>query len=235
MSAEDSSSSWGAAAIQAAKSSAPEKPVVEQRFSERVEKTTRWIPVIGRLWDCRSEHIREAFYEVLCVLLFSTLPLWFFPLIGNILFKTDLPLYQETVSGGELLIYAASLSGAMVYFIAKRYGSVDAQATGERILPMSISFPYGRLLIISSALICMFSAATFFIIKLQKYMIISVNSMETRDFIDTAGIEQTSWFLFLLSTLLFFCSVSFRNFLEDNPGFRNDSEDALLRDWEEIK
>lgn len=121
---DDVGDTWGSQAIAAAEASGSTSSKPAEAWYKR---WTRRILILGQLWDCRPEHLKE---EVGCVLLlFSTLPLWFFPLISSILFTVDLPFFAETVSSGELLIYAASLSGAMVYFIAKRYG-VDPKLAG---------------------------------------------------------------------------------------------------------
>lgn len=162
------------------------------------------------------------------VLLFSTLPLWFFPLISSILFTIELPFFKETVTSGELLIYAASLSGAMVYFISKRYGSIESRTeTGEGpLLAVSVSFPYGPLFVVLSALICMFSAAVFFMLRIARYLL-----QDHAEIIDYCTSSLTSWVLFILSALLFYCAVAYRNLLDDPRSYRNKPSEDVLHDW----
>lgn len=228
--AEGTEPSWGEAAIAHA---AIELGSTVPTFQEsRLVRWTRKVPIAGKLWDCRPEHVREAFYEVGCVLLFSTLPLWFFPLISYVLFTVELPFFAETVSSGELLIYAASLSGAMVYFIAKRYGTVEngLDTPGGPLLAVSVSFPYGRFFIILSALICMFAAATFFMIKTAKYLL-----SDRPEIINQNGTALTSWLLFLFSIIMFFCAVAFRNLLDDGRSYRNEPANEVIDKWDEQK
>jgi hypothetical protein len=143
------------------------------------------------------------------------------------LFTVDLPFFTETVSSGELLIYAASLSGAMVYFIAKKYGSVESgPETAGPLLAVSISFPYGRFFIILSALICMSASAIFFMLKVAKHLL--ANRPEV---IDQQGAAGTSWLLFIFATVIFFCAVAYRNLLEDGRSYRNVSAQDILSDW----
>jgi hypothetical protein len=227
--AEDADHAWGAKAIAVAGASSTAPSRDSQLW---LKSATRWIPLLGRLWDCRPEHMREALYEVLCVLLFSTLPLWFFPIISAVLFTVELPFFSEAVSSGELLIYAASLSGTMVYFIAKTYGSIESRPeSGEGpILAVSVSFPYGRFFIILSAFICMFAAAVFFMLKVAKYLL-----ADKPNVIDVNGTNTTSWFLFLISVILFYCAVAFRNLLDDGRSYRNKPAESVLADWDEDK
>jgi hypothetical protein len=227
---EDSAdSAWGARAIAAAELSAGTNSADAEPIYKR---WTKWIPILGKLWACRPEHLKEAFYEVAIVLLFSTLPLWFFPAISSILFTVELPFFKETVSSGELLIYAASLSGGMVYFISKKYGSIESRPeTGEGpMLAVSVSFPYGRFFIILSALICMFAAAVFFMLKVAKYLLSARPTI-----IDHDGTALTSWLLFLVSAVLFFCAVAYRNMLDDGRSYRNQPAETILDDWDQNK
>lgn len=226
---ESAEPTWGARAIAAAELPA----IVPQAQHEPwYQRWTKWIPILGKLWTCRSEHLKEAFYEVAVVLLFSTLPLWFFPLISSILFTIKLPFFADTVSSGELLIYAASLSGAMVYFISKKYGSIEsnAESGGGPLLAVSVSFPYGRFFIILSALICMFAAAVFFMLRVAKYLLVSMPGV-----IDIDGTAFTSWLLFSVAVILFYCAVAYRNLLEDGRSYRNEPAEEILDDWDQNK
>jgi hypothetical protein len=194
-------------------------------------RLTEWMPIVGRLWQCNRVHLKEAFYEVGCVILFSTLPLWFFPLISWFMFTVGFSM-SETVQNGELLIYAASFSGTMVYFISKRYGTFQTHSEAGEGPPLAIgiSFPYGGLFVIVSALICMFSAAGFFILKTferlphQDVLVLSVS-----------GASKLSWVLFSISSVLFYCAVAYRNMLDESRGFRLPPERDVMDAWKEVK
>lgn len=210
---------------------APESTPRLRLLAVVAKRLTEKLPIVGRLWECRWTHLREAFYEVGCVILFSTLPLWFFPLISWALLSAGFSM-SETVENGELLIYAASFSGTMVYFISKRYGSFQTHSEAQEGPPLaiSISFPYGGLFVIVAALICMFSAAAFFIIKtfarLPEQATITVSHV---------GAAKLSWILFVVSSVLFYCAVAYRNLLDDNRSYKLPSQRDLLADWEQAK
>lgn len=199
--------------------------------TEVAMRLTKRLPIVGRLWECRWTHLREAFYEVGCVILFSTLPLWFFPLISWAMLTVGFSM-SETVENGELLIYAASFSGTMVYFISKRYGSFQTHSEAGEGPPLaiSISFPYGGLFVIVAALICMFSAAAFFILKtfdrLPAQAAIAVSEL---------GTARLSWILFIISSILFYCAVAYRNLLDDNRSYKLQTQRDLLADWDQVK
>jgi hypothetical protein len=208
----------------------PEAPRGE-RARAYLQTVTKWIPIVGRLWDCKAVHLKEAFYEVGCVLIFSTLPLWFFPLISWFIFTVGFSI-SETVRNGELLIYAASFSGTMVYFISKRYGTFQTHSEAGEGPPfaISISFPYGGLFVIVSALICMFAAAGFFILKTFK-------RLPNQDVlvVSFTGASNLSWLLFSIATILFYCAVAYRNMLDQSPGFRLPSERDVMSEWDKAK
>lgn len=211
--------------------SAPSEPKQPHFLTKIAKRLTGRLPIVGRLWECRSTHLREAFYEVGCVILFSTLPLWFFPLISWAMFTVGFSM-GETVENGELLIYAASFSGTMVYFISKRYGSFQTHSEAGEGPPLaiSISFPYGGLFVIVAALICMFSAAAFFILKtfekLPEQTVVDVSEL---------GSAKLSWVLFIISSILFYCAVAYRNLLDDSRSYKLPPQRDLMADWNQIK
>jgi hypothetical protein len=209
----------------------PSRVPITNRAKGALRALTAWIPIIGRLWQCEKAHLKEAFYEVGCVVLFSTLPLWFFPLISWFLFTVGFSI-GETVANGELLIYAASFSGTMVYFISKRYGTFQTHTEAGEGPPLaiSISFPYGGLFVIVSALICMFAAAGFFVLK-------SFTRLPPQDnvVLSLSGLSHLSWGLFVVSTALFYCAVAYRNMLDQSPGFRLPPERDVMADWNKAK
>lgn len=196
-----------------------------------VRPLTHWIPVVGRLWDCKWINLKEAFYEVGCVILFSTLPLWFFPLISWLMFTVGFSV-SETVQHGELLIYAASFSGTMVYFISKRYGTFQTHSDAGEGPPIaiSISFPYGGFFVIVSAFICMFSAAGFFVLK-------TFERLPAQDVIQlsASGASKMSWALFIVSSVMFYCAVAYRNMLDESRGYRLQPERDIMEAWDEAQ
>jgi hypothetical protein len=115
---------------------------LRKNFESDVRFLLSIIPIVGQLWRCDPIHLKEAAYEVGCIILFSTLPLWFFPSISAMIYTKA---FDTTgfVSQGELFIYAASFCGTMVYIISKQYGSFSrgAETGSGPPLGVTIRFP----------------------------------------------------------------------------------------------
>lgn len=209
------------------------EPVVRIPNRERLKRWSLWvvdrIPIVGKLRHCSRSNLIEAFYEVFSVGIFSTLPLWFFPLISYLIFTRGFPI-GDVVGSGELFIYSATFSGTMVYFISKRYGSF--QSSGETgvgpPLSVTISFPYGGLFVILSALICMLSAAVFFILKTFEQM-----PEQTVIQLSEPGMARLSWWLFGSSMLVFYCAMAYRNMLDNVRQVPPRQEEDFVQKWME--
>jgi hypothetical protein len=56
------------------------------------------------------------------------MPLWIMPLLGPILFQTDLSFFghvEKSIDEGELFIYSAALLGPLIFIITRRYGELS--------------------------------------------------------------------------------------------------------------
>jgi hypothetical protein len=67
-------------------------------------------------------------------------------------------------------------------------------------------------------------------LKAAKYLLASQPNV-----IDYGSTSRTSWLLFLVSAILFFCAVAFRNLLEDGKSYRNESAEQVLARWGRAK
>lgn len=208
---------------------------IVENFKENLAKDLRAvfssIPIVGQLSHCSKVHLREAAYEVGCIILFSTLPLWFFPSISAIIYIKDFDV-SEFISQGELFIYAASFCGTMVYIISKQYGQFQraTELGSGPPLGVTIRFPYGGLFVTTSAIICMISAAAFFSLRtFDEFRGSSALSL------DLGGVRILSWALFVVSTVLFYCATAYRNLIDTAGGYRAEPADDILNEWKASK
>lgn len=126
------------------------------------------LPLIGRLGEVPPEARREAWHEIATGLFWSTMPFWFLPLVGGLIFAQAVdPL--GALRGGELFIYSATLLGPLAYVIHKQYGRFrsppdEEGASGE---PLSYVFPYGRSFTWAIGVCCILSGFVFSVERLQ--------------------------------------------------------------------
>jgi hypothetical protein len=99
------------------------------------------IPFSRDFQKCTGRDFREAWIELCVTTFFSTMPLWIMPLLGPIIFKTDVSFADHalsTIKGGELFVYCAALLGPLIYIITRRYGESSIQ-TASIILFSSLT------------------------------------------------------------------------------------------------
>ena len=186
----------------------------------------QWVPLIGRLPDCSAADLWQAALEVIASTFFATMPLWFLPLLGRYLFKEN-PSLHDAAKSGELFIYAAALSGPLVYIITKKYGSLTpvGRADGSHF-PVTISFPYGGLFVIIAAILCIISGFAFTILRNPAFA-----TVEDVGRLNTDGIATLSWAAFWVSTGILFCVSAYRNLLENVARAQPTQEEEFVADW----
>src|SRR5687768_7451751 len=85
------------------------------------------IPFSREFHKCSRSDFRQAWVELCITTFFSTMPLWIMPVLGPIIFQTDISFVEHllsTIRGGELFVYCAALLGPLIYIITRRYGEV---------------------------------------------------------------------------------------------------------------
>jgi hypothetical protein len=136
---------------------------------------------------------------------------------------------NDAVKTGELFIYAAALSGPLVYVITKRYGtfSMDYGVRKLHKYPLSISFPYGGLFVGIALIMCIISGFTFTVLKNPSF-----STPEDLKRINFDGIIALSWLSFVVSTIILFCVTAYRNMLDNmSKGSQRKQEEDFFDEW----
>ena len=124
-------------------------------------------------WKDRLKHqlsrpsLKEASKEVAITVGTATLPIWFFPLMGLILFNPtrSFHLLEDSVSNGELFLFSTSLVGPLIYILFRVY---DPQETSFKAkYRTSLVFPNSLLFAVIIFLICITAAAVFGLQKIS--------------------------------------------------------------------
>ena len=183
-------------------------------------------PIIGRLWEVPPEALKEARAEVVSATFYSTMPFWFLPVIGSVIFLNR-PSLWSGVNGGELLVYAAALVGPLAYIITKRHGRFkvpDDIEEGNSESELSYPFPYGRASFYLASLLCIMSGLVFTIQRLK-----SLEQFKGIPLINEAGLVWLSLVIAVFSTILLFCVTAYRNMLESLERKHSDRISLALR------
>ncbi|MAU59821.1 MAG: hypothetical protein CMI62_03710 [Parvibaculum sp.] len=116
--------------------------------------------------------LKEAIIETSMAVVFSTIPLWLFPLFSPIIFNvpqgTGAQLV-DNVRGGELFLYAVATLGPILYLTTYKYlqkNEVEAE-DGTKSTSYEIDLPLGRTLAVLSALMAIGFGAIFGSIRLN--------------------------------------------------------------------
>jgi uncharacterized membrane protein len=185
------------------------------------------LPFTGDFRKCSSRDFRDAASELVITTAFTTMPLWLMPLLGPIIFKTDVRFsdqFLSTVDGGELFVYCAALIGPLIYIITRRYGEVINE---ENRFSVVIAFPHGFTFVFFSALICVFAGIIF---SLMKNPVLTSHA-EAIEF-NQSGIFWASILVYAFSLYCFFFASAYRNAMSSFVNDEHSEEDAFSREWE---
>ncbi len=191
------------------------------------------IPLYGRLFSAGRKSVNSSIKELLIGTMFSTLPLWFFPLAISFLLK-DSPgsfvLIKKSLERGDLFIYSAALIGPLIYLITKRYVEIDNEESADendnRLFgKINFEFPYGASFFIIAILICMVAAICFGFSNLNAVKDINV-------VLNTEFLFYFSIFIYIFSLSCLFSVSVYRNELENIGKNLGNDEREFLKKWQ---
>ncbi|MER8829657.1 hypothetical protein NKH73_22795 [Mesorhizobium sp. M0938] len=192
----------------------------------------RRVPLFGQVFEAKPSSIVSSFYETLVGTIFSTLPIWFFP----IFFSNSISggpgtfeLFVNSIRRGDLFIYSAALVGPLIYTITKNYAEVSGDE--EKKVPfrtLTFEFPYGPSFVIIAVFICMMAAICYGISNLASFPGAKIILMES-------FLIKASVLVYIFSLLCLFAVSAYRN--EFSTLNRNLSEDerTFFKDWKNRK
>jgi hypothetical protein len=202
-------------------------PAAVQGLLSRWHLILYLVPFAHEFHKCSLRDFREAGTEALITTVFSTMPLWIMPVLGPIIFSTDISFVDHllgTIRGGELFVYCAALVGPLIYIITRRYGEVSRD---NNRFSFSIQFPHGVAFVLFSALICLFAGFAFSLMKNPVFI-----PKETSVKFNPEGIFWASTIVYFFSLYCIFSASAYRNAMS---GFVRDGrfeEDAFSAAWE---
>src|ERR1043166_5657528 len=184
------------------------------------------IPFAPEFYKCSRRDLGEAFVEMLIMTFFSTMPLWIMPLVGPIIFRTQVSFVENvlsTIKGGELFVYCAALVGPLIYIITRRYGEVENK-NGR--FSLAIAFPHGVAFVLFSALICVFAGFAF---SLMRNPIFAANDAAVQ--LNVTGIFWASIAIYIFSLYCFFSASAYRNAMTGFVQNTHVEEDRFAIAW----
>ncbi|WP_156954701.1 hypothetical protein [Pseudooceanicola nanhaiensis] len=188
------------------------------------------IPIYGPLAASSGASIREGMAELATTTIFSIFPLWFYPIAAKVIY--DDPLLSNMlsfVSSGELFLYSAAIVGPLIFLITKKYGEFEGPEGNNDGFPrrLTIQFPSGYSFLVSSILICIFSAFLYGTIRTDADV-----SGTSLDDPSTKNLFWTSAIIYIFSLSCLFCATVYRINLENTPNRFGKDTRRLIEDWE---
>lgn len=197
-----------------------------------MKNLARKLPLVGGLCDSRKPSITSAAKEIIFSTVFSTFPIWLFPLFYAVFF-VDSPGFlsnvTEAVSQGDLYIYSSSLIGPLLFAITFNYMSwgTSESLSAPRIGKITIAFPHGTAFLIISVFVLMLAVLCFGFARFESAGIIKAKLNK-----DSLLLVSVATYIFSLFSL--FVASIYRNDLtssiSDPTGERELSEKWRNRD-----
>jgi hypothetical protein len=184
------------------------------------------IPFSRDFSKCSFSDFREAWAELCITTIFTTMPLWIMPLLGPILFQTDVSFFghvEKTIDEGELFIYSAALLGPLIFIITRRYGEFSKSSDKFSIV---IAFPHGLAFILFSAVICVFAGFAF---SLMKNPVLTAHESTIK--FNLTGVFWASVCAYLFSLYCFFAASAYRNAMTGFVKSTRSEEDKFADEW----
>jgi hypothetical protein len=187
-----------------------------------LQKIVNWKDELKRRLNRPS--FKEASKEVAITVGTATLPIWFFPLMGLILFSPtrSFHLLEDSVSNGELFLFSTSLVGPLIYILFRVY---DPQETSFKAkYRTSLVFPNNLLFAVIIFLICITAAAVF---GLQK-----INPNFSASTISKPGYIILSAIMFIVAVASLLVATKSRNELvgeSPTQQMREEEDDFAVR------
>ncbi|MBB3706156.1 hypothetical protein [Aminobacter aminovorans] len=188
-------------------------------------------PLVGRLSESKRSSVLSASKELVLSTLFSTIPIWFFPIIYTYFFSNTPPLLTNMkayVDQGDLYIYSSAMIGPLIFAITSNYaewGAKNDSPSVSRLGRLSFVFPYGVWFLSIAVLISMVAVICFGLMR-----------FESSGFIDAKlnkdSLLTFSIFMYAVSLVCLFLVSVYRNDLSDTSASDARASTAdFLKDW----
>lgn len=190
----------------------------------------RKVPLFGQLFEVSGKSFRSALSEIFISTIFSTLPIWFFPLLASIFIANSPSLMRNiltSVDQGDLFIYSSALVGPLIFAITKNYaewGSENPSANASQLGKLTFEFPYGTWFFLIAIAICMIAAVCFGLMRFSSMGLITAQ-FQMDNFLWVSG------GMYLFALLCLFTVSIYRNELQDFSANANEDTQNFVDQW----
>lgn len=198
-------------------------------------------PLIGRIALAKRSSLKASLIETIIGTLFSTLPIWFFPLVISNMIKgspSTGELMYNSVKRGDLFIYSAALMGPLIYTITKNYAQLADEKSSDRTSDnagpveetasvfgrITFEFPYGAAFVITAILVCMVAAISYGISNLSEFP----NSGLT---LSSEFLVRSSFYVYIFSLVCLFSVSTYREELSTLSKNLPEDERDFFKRW----
>lgn len=190
----------------------------------------KFLPLVGGIFEAKPQSRRAALLELSISTLFSTSPLWFFPLLAAVFIRSS-PSFVENVhssiSQGDLFIYSTALVGPLIFAITKNYAvwnDEHSSPNASRFGKLTFEFPSGMWFFLISLAICAVAAFCFGLLRLSSMGLILVE-------INTENMLITSGLLYGFTLICLYAVSVYKNELENFSGQGNSDTHDFVKQW----
>jgi hypothetical protein len=117
-------------------------------------------------------------------------------------------------------------AGPLIYVITKRYGTFSLTRSPRHRFPLTISFPYGGLFVSFATGLCLICGFSFAILR-AKGSDDSTGALTVNE----NGIVYFSTVCFLLTSIMLFCVIAYRNLLDEAGRSMPAQEEDFVSEW----
>jgi hypothetical protein len=188
------------------------------------------LPLLGGVFEAQAKSRRAAFTELAFGTIFSTLPIWFFPILASS-FINNSPAFSDNVyssiNQGDLYLYSSALVGPLIFAITKNYASWDGDngsQNASRFGKLTFEFPSGMWFFLISIGICTLAAICFGILRFSNMGLLSAQ-------IKGDNMLTVSIVLYIVSLVCLYAVSVYKNELENFSAQSDPDTTDFVAKW----
>lgn len=188
------------------------------------------IPLFGGVIEAKSKSRLSACSELAISTIFSTSPIWFFPILASTFIGNSPGFFDNflsSVNQGDLFIYSSALVGPLIFAITKNYaawGSENPSPNASRFGKLTFEFPSGKWFFLIAVAICAIAAICFGLLRFSNMGLITVN-------IRSDNMLIASGWLYVFSLICLYAVSVYKNELEDFSNEPGEDTKDFVNQW----
>ena len=195
-----------------------------------MRRLVAYLPLVSGVFEAKPTSRRAALLELSISTLFSTLPIWFFPLLASTFINSSPSFFNNvhsSISQGDLFIYSSALVGPLIFAITKNYavwGEDNPSPNASRFGKLTFEFPSGMWFFLISLAICAVAAFCFGLLRLSSMGLVSVE-------IHADNMLLASGILYGFALVCLYAVSVYKNELESFSGQNNTDTNDFIKQW----